>query len=202
MQLRYSPTSPYVRKVSITAIEAGLDGKIENVRTDPWAADTDLGGSNPMGKVPCLITDDGDALSDSPLICEYLDSLNTGRKLFPVSPRERFRALKIAAIADGALDAGILLLIEERRRPAELKWDWWVERQHNSVMRCLSAIDALADDMEKDAITIGEITTVSAIGWLDLRFPDLGWRNDRPALADWYDHVADRPSFVATAPKA
>jgi len=202
MKLRYSPTSPYVRKVSITAIEAGLDGKIERVTTDPWAAETDLGQNNPIGKVPCLITDDGEAIYDSPVICEYLDSLNMGRKLFPADGKARLRALKLSAIGDGALDAGVLRLIEERRRPAELKWDWWTQRQHETVLRCLTAADHMADEMSTDQISIGEITVGAAIGWLDFRFADLGWRTDRPALADWYDKIVDRPSFAATAPKA
>ena len=98
MKLRYSPTSPYVRKVSITAIETGLADKIERVTTDPWSAETDLGNSNPIGKVPCLITDDGMAIYDSPVICEYLDSLNTGEKLIPASGEARFKALTLAAI--------------------------------------------------------------------------------------------------------
>ena len=94
------PTSPYVRKVSITAIETGLADKIERVTTDPWSAETDLGNSNPIGKVPCLITDDGMAIYDSPVICEYLDSLNTGEKLIPASGEARFKALTLAAAAD------------------------------------------------------------------------------------------------------
>ncbi len=202
MQLRYSPTSPYVRKVSITAIEAGLADRIERVSTDPWSAETDLTGSNPVGKVPCLITDDGTAIYDSPVICEYLDSLNSGTKLIPASGDARFKALTLAAAGDGMLDAGVLLLIETVRRPAELKWDWWVERQDSVVKRCMDVADAAADTLATDGdITIAEITIGAGLGWIDLRFPDLGWRKERPALADWYDKISERPSFEQTVPK-
>lgn len=202
MQLRYSPTSPYVRKVSITAIEAGLDSKIEHIATDPWSPETDLRKSNPTSKVPCLVTDSGDPIYDSPVICEYLDSLNTGKKLFPVDPTARFKALTLAAAADGMTDAGILLLIETVRRPKELKWDWWVERQTTTVNTCMDVADAAADSLATDGpITIAEISIGAGLGWIDLRMPDMGWRKERPALADWFEKISDRPSFAATAPK-
>ncbi|MGJ3261145.1 MAG: glutathione S-transferase N-terminal domain-containing protein [Rhodospirillales bacterium] len=203
MKLRYSPTSPYVRKVSITAIEAGLADKIENVSTDPWSAETDLGQSNPIGKVPCLTTDAGDPIYDSPVICEYLDSLNNGPKLFPEGADARFKALTLAATGDGMLDAGVLLLIETVRRPAELKWDWWAERQASVVNRCMDVADAAADGMATTGgpITIAEISIGAGLGWIDLRFPDFGWRKERPALADWFDKISERPSFEQTVPK-
>ncbi len=203
MKLRYSPTSPYVRKVSITAIEAGLADKIENVSTDPWSAETDLGQSNPIGKVPCLTTDTGDPIYDSPVICEYLDSLNNGPKLFPEDADARFKALTLAATGDGMLDAGVLLLIETVRRPAELKWDWWAERQASVVNRCMDVADAAADGMAATGgpITIAEISIGAGLGWIDLRFPDFGWRKERPALADWFDKISERPSFEQTVPK-
>lgn len=202
MQLRYSPTSPYVRKVSITAIEAGLADNIERVSTDPWSPETDLTGANPIGKVPTLITDDGMAIYDSPVICEYLDSLNNGTKLIPASGDARFKALTLAAAGDGMLDAGVLLLIETVRRPAELKWDWWVERQDGVINRCMDVADAAADTMAADGeITIAEIAIGAGLGWIDLRFPDMGWRKERPALADWFDKISERPSFEQTVPK-
>lgn len=201
MQLRYSPTSPYVRKVSVTAIEAGLADKIERVATDPWSPETDLVNSNPIGKVPCLVTDAGVSLYDSPVICEYLDQLNTGTKLFPVDTDARFKALTLAAAGDGMTDAGILFLIETVRRPEELRWDWWIERQQSTMFRCMDVADAAADSMGTDGdITIGEIAIATGLGWIDLRFPDMGWRTDRPALADWFEKISDRPSFEATMP--
>lgn len=203
MKLRYSPTSPYVRKVSITAIEVGLADSIERITTDPWSAETDLGNSNPIGKVPCLITDAGQALYDSPVICEYLDSLNAGSKLIPADGEARFKALTMAATADGMLDAGVLLLIETVRRPAELKWDWWAERQLSVVNRSMDVANAAADALATTdgPITIAEVGLGAALGWIDLRFPDMGWRAERPALADWFDKISERPSFEQTVPK-
>lgn len=203
MQLRYSPTSPFVRKVTITAIELGLDDKIERVATDPWSAETDLRNSNPLSKIPCLSTDDGMVLYDSPVICEYLDSLHNGPKLYPAEGKARFETLKLAATADGMIDAGVLLLVETMRRPEELRWDWWTERQTTTLLKGMDVLDAVADDMATEGpITIAEVTTGAGLGWIDLRFPTLGWRNDRPALADWFEKISDRSSFQATQPPA
>lgn len=202
MQLRYSPTSPYVRKVSVTAIEAGVADQIERVATDPWSPETDLIKSNPIGKVPCLVTDDGTALYDSPVICEYLDHLNTGTKLFPTETGARFKALTLAAAGDGMTDAGILYLLETVRRPEEFRWEWWSDRQQASFFRCMDVADAAADSMGTDGdITIGEIAIACGLGWIDLRFPTMDWRSDRPALADWFENISNRPSFAATVPK-
>ncbi len=203
MKLRYSPTSPFVRKVTIIAIEVGLDDRIERIATDPWSAETDLRNSNPLSKIPCLNTDDGMTLYDSPVICEYLDSLHDGPKLYPTEGSARFETLKLAATADGMIDAGVLLFVETMRRPEELRWDWWVERQTTTLLKGMDVLDAVADDMKTDGpITIAEVTTGAGLGWIDLRFPNLGWRADRPALADWFEKISDRPSFQATEPSA
>lgn len=204
MQLRFSPTSPFVRKVRIVAIEAGLDDQIEQVTTDPWAAETDLGQSNPLGKVPCLITDDGTALYDSPVICEYLDSLNAGAKMFPEESSVRFKTLALAAAADGMTDAGVLHLMESVRRPQEFKWDWWSDRQRATMERCMAVLNDAAPSMATTdgPITIAEIAAGSGLGWVDLRFPDFAWRDDQPALAEWFASISERPSFKATEPPA
>lgn len=204
MQLRFSPTSPFVRKVRITAIEAGLQDQIEHITTDPWSAETDLRQTNPLSKVPCLITDDGDAIYDSPVICEYLDSLNTGTKLFPEDPATRFKVLTLAAAGDGMTDAGILHLVESVRRPQELKWDWWDERQQTTMQTAMAVLNAAAPSMATTdgPITIAEITAGSGLGWVDLRFPDLDWRSANPALGEWFAKISERPSFKETVPPA
>lgn len=204
MQLRYSPTSPFVRKVRITAIEAGLQDKIEHVTTDPWSPETDLRQTNPLSKVPCLITDDGTALYDSPVICEYLDSLNSGPKMFPEDPSIRFKTLALAAAGDGMTDAGILHLVESVRRPKELKWEWWDERQQETMRTAMSVLNDAAPTMATTdgPITIAEITAGSGLGWVDLRFKDIDWRADNPALADWFKKISERPSFKETEPPA
>ena len=127
MKLRYSPTSPYVRKVAVTIHELGLDDKVERVMTAPWDAATDLGRTNPLGKVPALIADDGTVLYDSPVICEYLDSL-VGSRLVPPGGPDRWTALRRQALADGLIDAAVSCVLEGRR-PAERRSTEWVTRQ-------------------------------------------------------------------------
>ena len=124
MKLYYGTTSPYVRKVVIAAIECGLHDRIERDETFPWEADTQDGGVNPVGKVPALVTDTGQVLYDSPVIVEYLDSLHDGPKLIPPSGEEWFETLRIAALADGMMDAVILLYSELVRSPKDLQWDY------------------------------------------------------------------------------
>lgn len=199
MKLRYSPTSPYVRKVIVTAMETGLDDRIERQPTNPWDPGTDLPGDNPLGKVPALLTDDGQTLYDSPVICEYLDSLGAGR-LFPASGPERWRALQQQALADGILDASILAMLESRRRPQEYCWNDWVDRQKSSVAR---SVDALEHEVSSfgDQLTIGQIAAGCALGYLDFRFAEDDWRRDHPILAAWYEGFAARPAMTATIPK-
>ncbi len=199
MKLRYSPTSPYVRKVIVTLIETGLDGRVERIPTDVWNPDTDIAKDNPLGKIPTLILDDGGVLYDSPVICEYLDGLHDGDKLFPASGEDRWRALRLQALGDGMTDAGIARLLESRR-PGELQYGKWTERQTTVVFRAMDALEAEIDALGP-GFGIGQIAVACSIGWLDFRFPDLGWRTDRPGLADWFEAVSERPSMTRTTPK-
>lgn len=198
MKLRYSLTSPYVRKVMITAHETGVAGTIELIPTNPWAADTDLPADNPLSKVPTLITATGLQLYDSPVICEYLDSLHGGPKLFP-SGDARWAALRRQATADGILDAAVAARVESVMRPAELRWPQWSERQMAAIRRSLAALEGEVNAME-GRFTIGEITVVCALGYLDFRCPQEDWRSSYPKLAAWYARQLDRPSVAATAP--
>lgn len=201
MKLRFSPTSPYVRKVLVAAIETGLAGEIDRVPTNPWDAETDLGESNPLGKVPTLVLDDGRALYDSPVIAEYLDTLHTGPKLFPPAGPQRFEVLRRLALADGVTDAGVLLLIETKRRPEELRWDWWIERQHAAIKRGLDQLEREAGAFAGTDIDIAQIAAACGIGWLEFRGLAPEWRTARPTLAGWYDEIMKRPSLQQTAPK-
>ena len=199
MKLRYSPTSPYVRKVVVVAHETGLIGRIALVPTNVWASDTDIGRDNPLGKVPALTTDGGEVLYDSPVICEYLDSLHDGAKLYPPSGGARWTALRRQALADGMLDAGILRRLESMRKDPERSASW-IERQKTAVAR---AMDALEDEISTlgPAITIGHVAIGCAIGWFDFRFPADNWRQNRPALAAWHAAFSERPSMKKTVPK-
>ncbi len=199
MKLRYSPTSPYVRKVTVTLVETGLNDRVERIPTDVWNPDTDIAKDNPLGKIPTLIVDDGGVLYDSPVICEYLDSLHDGDKLFPASGETRWRALRLQALGDGMTDAGIARFLENRR-PEELQFDKWIERQTAVVLRVMDTLESGMDELSS-GFGIGQISVACSIGWLDFRLLDLDWRGERPALADWFEEISDRPSMIETAPK-
>ncbi|NQV85402.1 MAG: glutathione S-transferase N-terminal domain-containing protein [Rhodospirillales bacterium] len=198
MKLRFSPASPYVRKVSVTLLETGLEGRVEKIPTDVWDPETDITRDNPLGKVPSLILDDGSVLFDSPVICEYLDSLHDGDKLFPASGEARWQALRLQALGDGMTDAGIIRFLEIKR-PEEFQYGKWMERQIAVVFRAMDALESDMDTLEA-GFTIGQISVACAIGWLDFRMPELDWRGDRPGLADWFEGVSERPSISKTVP--
>jgi glutathione S-transferase len=201
MQLRYSPTSPYVRKVSVCAIELGLAERIERIITDTLDPNSGLAEHNPLVKVPALILEDGEVLYDSPVICEYLDSLHDGAKIFPPAGPERWTALRQQALGDGILDAAILCMLETLRRPEALRWRGWIDKQTGKVTRALDRLEAEAEALE-GPLTIGQITIGCALGYLDFRFADDKWRAGRPNLAAWYEDFAGRPAMQETAPPA
>ncbi|HUC63575.1 MAG TPA: glutathione S-transferase N-terminal domain-containing protein [Alphaproteobacteria bacterium] len=199
MKLRYSAASPYVRKVMVVAHETGLVGKIETIPTNVWAPDTDIAKDNPLGKVPTLVADDGTVLFDSPVICEYLDAL-AGGKLFPASGKARWEALRLQALGDGVLDAGILRRLESMR-PAELQSKDWMARQATVMKRGLDLAESMAASWT-GSFGIGPIAIGCAVGWFDFRFGHEDWRPGRPKLAAWYADFVKRPSMQATMPKA
>ncbi|GGG35545.1 glutathione S-transferase [Caldovatus sediminis] len=198
MKLAYSPASPYVRKVMACAIARGLDGRIEKwtvATTDPALATV-----NPLSKVPTLLTDDGVALYDSPVICEYLDSLGDAPKLFPASGPARWTALRQQALGDGILDA-----TQPRRREVALPQDEgrreYIALQQGKVRRALDVLEAEADGLG-DLATIGEITIGCALGYLDFRYPHEPWRPGHPKLEAWYARVVRLPPLAGTMPPA
>jgi len=201
MKLRYSPTSPYVRKVTVTAHETGLHDRIERVPTVTTDPASGLAKDNPLGKVPTLITDAGESLIDSPVICEYLDSLHKGSKLVPAGPA-RWTALRREALADGILDAAVSRM-QESRRPANEQSPAWIEKQKTVIGRALDAFEVEADRLgdPAGAVDIGQITIAVALGYLDFRFAGDDWRKGRPRLAAWYERFSRRPAMVATVPK-
>ncbi len=198
MKLAYSPASPYVRKVMACAIARGLDGRIEKwtiPTTDPALATV-----NPLSKVPTLITDDGVVLYDSPVICEYLDSLGDAPKLFPADGPARWTALRRQALGDGILDA-----TQPRRREVALPQDEgrraYIALQQGKVSRALDVLEAEADSLG-DLTTIGEITIGCALGYLDFRYPHEPWRPGHPKLEAWYARVVKLPPLAGTMPPA
>jgi glutathione S-transferase len=203
MKLRYSPASPYVRKVMVTAIELGLDGRIEKVRTavNPTQENAELARENPLAKIPALTTDDGAVLYDSPVICEYLDSQHSGAKVFPPAGPARWAALRQQALGDGILDAGILWRYENINRPEGLRWKDWTEGQMRKIRQGVAGLEAELGQLS-GPLTIGQITAGCALGYLDFRFASEDWRTGHPKLAAWYEDFARRKSMQATVPQA
>jgi len=202
MKLRYSPASPYVRKCLALAHEAGLAGRIEIVPTVTADPASGLAKDNPLGKIPALVLKDGQVLFDSPVVCEYLDSLHRRPKLIPARGKARWAALRRQALADGILDASLLRRYEGMR-PANERSATWDEKQKNVVVRALDLLEKEAKDLGKPNArntTLGHIAIGCALGYLDFRFAAEDWRNAHPGLAAWYERQAKRPSMVATAP--
>jgi len=203
MKLRYSPTSPFVRKVMVTALETGLVDRIEKVPSSvtPIKPNEDVARENPLVKVPALTTDDGLVLYDSPVICEYLDSLHNGPKLFPPAGPQRWIALRQQALGDGVLEAAILNRYESLR-PKEYHWPEWTDGQMRKVRGGVSALEIESEQgLLRGPLTIGQITVGCALGYLDFRYAHENWRQRAPGLARWYDDLAERPSMRQTMPQ-
>lgn len=198
MRLWYTATSPYGRKVMVTAIEAGLDKKIEVRSNYTEKPEQNLWKDNPLGKIPALALKNGKALIDSPVICEYLDSLNRKKKLFPAKGARRWTALRQQAIADGVMDAALLRRMEALR-PENLRSQDVDALQKGKIARALDLLEKEAKDLA-GGLTIGQVAVACALGYLDLRFAADAWRNGRPKLAAWYEKISKRPSFVRTKP--
>ena len=197
MKIYYSGTSPYVRKVMVCAIVRGLDGRIEKHPSNPHASPVDLLADNPLSRVPCLVADDGLSLYDSPVICEYLDSVGDSAKLFPPNGPARWRALKLQAMGDGILDAAVPCR-GEQAKPNEAARDALIARYKAAMAR---TVDALEDDLPGTGVDIGSIAVGCALGYLDFRYGAEPWRPGHPKLTAWYDAFAKHPALVATSPK-
>jgi len=195
LRLYYSATSPYVRKVIACAIACGNRDQITLVETNPHVSPPDLLADNPLSKVPCLVTQDGFALFDSPVICEYLDAVGGG-SLFPPPGPARWRVLKLQAIGDGIMDAAVLRR-QDMARPREAARDAAMARQQAVVIR---ALDLLQAEPPANHLDIGSITVACALGYLDLRFADDAWRDSRGKLAQWYAAMEQRPEIAQSAP--
>jgi len=197
VKLHFSPTSPYVRKVRACAITRGIDNQIELVPTDANASPPEFVANNPLSKVPALVTDDGVALFDSPVICEYLDTVGDALPMFPSHGAARWRALKYQAMADGILDASVPRR-GELAKPQDEGRKAWIARQEAAVDRTL---DALETDPPHRIVDIGSLAVACALGYLDFRFAAQPWRSTHPKLAAWYEAFAQNPGIANTAPK-
>jgi glutathione S-transferase len=197
VKLFYSPASPFVRKVMACAIARDLGGRIEKIPMSPYEPNAEFLAANPLSKVPCLITDDGMALIDSPVICEYLDSLDGSVPLFPRPGRGRWKTLKQQALADGIMDAAVLRR-GESTRPQEAARDAVMARQRAAVER---ALDELEREPPPKTLDIGSIAVACALGYLDFRFAAEDWRPGRGELAAWFAAISEEPALARTVPK-
>ncbi len=197
MKLFYSPTSPFVRKVMACAITRGIDGRIETIRANPHESPPALLEANPLSRVPCLVADDGLALFDSPVICEFLDSIGDAARLFPPAGPARWRALKQQATGDGILDAAVGRR-GEMSNPVEAARRAWMDRQKAVVDRSLAQLEA---DPPHGVLDIGTITLACALGYLDFRFNAEPWRDAHSHLASWFAGIAEHPAIARTTPR-
>ena len=205
MKLIGSNSSPYVRKVRVVMAEKKLD--YDFITEDVWAATTTISQSNPLGKVPCLVMEAGEALFDSRVIVEYLDTLSPVGKLIPGTGRERAEVKTWEALADGVMDAAILARLEAvwPGRTAAQRSNAWRERQMGKIDEVLVAMaKALGDKAYCSGIhlSLSDIAVGCALGYLDFRFPDVAWRETHPSLAKLQDKLAQRQSFIDTFPVA
>jgi glutathione S-transferase len=203
MKLIGSTTSPYVRKVRIVLAEKKIEADfvLENV----LAPETTIGQTNPLGKIPCLVTDDGNAVFDSRVIVEYVDTLSPVGKLIPADGRERAAVKTWEALADGLLDAGILTRYEATLRPAEQQSPAWVERQMSKIDAALKSMSfSLGESTHchNNQFSLADIAVGCALGYLDFRFPSLDWRAPYPNLEALYQGLMQRQSFKDTVPLA
>lgn len=203
MKLIGSLTSPFVRKVRIVLAEKKLDYKF--VLEDVWAPDTTIADANPLGKVPCLVMEGGEAIFDSRVIVEYVDTLSPVGKLIPLSGRERVEVRTWEALADGLLDAAVLARMEQtwNGRTDAQRSAAWIDRQLLKVRQSVQAMSLGLGDRPWCAgnhHSLADIAVGCALGYLDFRFPDIDWRADHPNLGKLYDKLSQRPAFIDTAP--
>jgi glutathione S-transferase len=203
MKLIGSAASPYVRKVRVVLAEKRLDYQF--VIEDVWSDATRIAASNPLGKVPCLVTEGSDAMFDSRVIVEYLDTLSPVGKLIPQSGRERAEVKTWEALADGVMDAGVLWRLEATwagRADGE-RSQAWMDRQRGKVE---AGIAAMAKGLGEKPfcsgihLSLSDIAVGCALGWIGFRFPEIDWRSTHPNLNRLYDKLMLRPSFADTRP--
>lgn len=204
MKLYYSKTSPYARKVRMVIIEKGLEQEVEEIIVNPYNDNPDLVAANPLGKIPTLLLDNGKALFDSPVICHYLDSLSNQHQLIPREGWEKWQILCSEALADGLTDATYNLVME-RRRPSTEQSASWMTHWSNEIYRSLQGMDEeLFESAEK--ITLAHLAAGAAVGYIDLRLPELLYETESPQdainsrLMDWYESFKTRDSMLATNP--
>ncbi len=202
MKLFASLTSPYARKIRIILAEKGLP--FELVVDSPWESATQVPEVNPLGKVPVLVLDDGEVFFDSPVVAAYLETLGVQPELVPTEPLEAVRVRQTEALADGIVDAAVTALLESRRPDGE-RSDAVISRQMEKIERGLAVLEGRIAGrtwFHGDAMGLGDISAAVALGYLDLRFPQVDWRGRHSGLKTLSERLFARPSFVDTVPPA
>ncbi len=206
MKLIGSLSSPFVRKVRIVLAEKKLDYQLQ--LEDVWAADSSIQQLNPLGKVPCLVMDeDMPALYDSRVIVEYVDNLSPVSRLLPANGRERIDIKWWEALADGVMDAAVLIRLEQYRRTPEQQSDMWIQRQRGKIEAALRVMDTQLSDRvycvgrPSSSYSLADIAVGCALGYLDFRLPDIDWRGTCPNLLRLFDKISQRQSFIDTQPR-
>ncbi|MBL0720919.1 glutathione S-transferase N-terminal domain-containing protein [Piscinibacter sp. Jin2] len=207
MKLIGSLTSPYVRKVRVVMAEKKLDYKF--VQDNVWAEDSTISEANPLGKVPCLVMEGGEAIFDSRVIVEYVDTLSPVGKLLPAASRERVEVRTWEALADGLLDAAVSARLEATwpGRSETERSQAWIDRQMGKVHASLKAMSQGLGDRPwciggSTHLGLADIAVGCALGYLDFRNPEIDWRDRHPNLGKLFEKLAQRPSFIDTAPPA
>ena len=200
MKLIFSPASPFVRKVHVVLHEAGLTDRVSLVPVATTALNTadEARAANPLGKIPALIRDNGDALFDSRVICRYLDVLGES----DLYPQDRvWDVLTLEALADGIMESAVSMVYEVRLRHETEQSPAWIEAQWSKVVHALDALEHGKLFAFSGEINMGQLAVACALGYLDFRHGDRDWRKNFPLLAKWYKDIAERPSLRATEPQ-
>jgi len=204
MTLFHNTLSPFVRKVMVLLHETGQQDRValQDCVLTPVSPDAALNADNPLGKIPALRLADGSVIHDSRVILEYLDQQHVGNPLIPREGSARWQRLTLASLADGIMDASVMVRYELVLRAPEKHWDEWLDAQREKIRRALAYLESDAIAELTSHFDVAAISVACALGYIDLRHPDLDWRSANPQLANWYFDVSQRPSMVATMPKS
>lgn len=196
MKLRWSPTSPFVRKVVVLLKEKGAEDLVEKEKSNPLSREDRAATPSPLGKIPCLVTDDGMSIFDSPVIVEYLDTMLDGPEMIPASGPARWKVLCRQATADGMIGSMVTCFVESLKKP-ERQSGGIVAHNKAIVMNGIAAFEADASEFD-GVIDAGTIAAGVALSFADQTFPDDDWRADNPKIAAWFAEFDKRPSMTDT----
>lgn len=203
MILYYTELSPFARKVRMVALHHGLDQDLRLEVMMPLDRPPELMKVNPLGKIPVLLLPEGRSLIDSPVICQYLDAVGPNEKLVPADVLQRVQMLHLEALADGILDAAVLMVLESRR-PEQYRWPHQFDKQTDNILRALAALEAQADFFHLP-FSLAHVAAGAAIDYIHHRLPTIGivrdWLEETPQLAAWYQHIRGEDWLRRTAPK-